>query len=372
MVIKELKLRNFRNYTNLELEFSPKTNIIIGRNAQGKTNLLESIYFLSHLKSHKTNKNSHIISRGETAATAEVLISNNHQDGWLSVLLTEKQKTAKIGGRAIHPSKKAKGVLKCTLFSPDDLQLVKGEPSSRRSYLDEIAEMVDPSLAYILGRYSRVLSQRNAVLKKQEKYRGGAVKVLQPWTEELVKLGSQITRWRMLAVEEIKEEFSREYLRISKEESHPQLEYISPLGSLKPTSTLKEIEEIMRESLERRRGEEFHRRTTLVGPHRDDIKITLLGWEARYQASQGEQRSLSLSMRIAQKHFIQKKTGVSPVVLLDDVFSELDLARRKNVMETIIGEGQAFLTTVEPLRLIDFEGYRTFIARGGKVEPEGT
>lgn len=372
MVIKELKLRNFRNYGNLQLEFSPGANVIVGGNAQGKTNLLEAIYFISHLKSYKASKNSHIISNGETAAVAEAFVAENHTGGWVSVLLTEGQTVAKIGGSIVHPSKKAKGVLKCTLFSPDDLLLVKGEPSFRRGYLDETAEMVDPSLAYILGRYSRVLSQRNAVLKKQEEYRGRVESALKPWTEELVKLGSQITHWRVRAVEETQEEFSTEYVKISGEKDSPRLKYVSPLGPLDPTSTLEEVEEAMHESLERNHGEEFRRRTTLVGPHRDDVEITLGGWEARHRASQGEQRSLSLSMRIAQKRSIQKKTGAEPVVLLDDVFSELDLARRRNVAETIIGEGQAFLTTAEALDSVGFGGCRTFIVRGGKVELEGT
>jgi len=367
LVLKNLALRNFRNYRRAQVSFSPDRNLVIGRNAQGKTNLLESVFFVSHMRSNRTRNNHDLITRGGQTADLHAVIEGKNRIN-VAVAITESGVVAEVNSKRLASPGKAAGTLKCVLFCPDDLYLVKGEPSRRRDYLDDLLEELGPLEAELLRRYRHLLRQRNSLLKRWEEHGGDLERVMEPWDDALSQAGGKIVARRLEIVEGIAGAVERIYGQVSSDEKRPRLDYEGTFsGCEEPDVCAREMKRALEESSDHDR----RARTTTVGPHRDDLRITLGGEEARYFASQGEQRTLALSLRLAEKGHIEEITGEAPVVLLDDVLSELDEPRRATVM-SLAGDGsQSIITATEHPGGPDETGVAVFRVEGGEIAPRG-
>ena len=365
MILTRLELFNFRNYTEQEVEFSPGRNLIIGSNAQGKSNLLEAVYFLSHLKSSRAPRAGDLIRENEQSLSVTGVILEEGKRVTVKVKMSNAGKQVLINGQKTAQPARARGIIKCVLFSPDDLYLVKGDPARRREFLDETLEGVGPAQASELSEYRHLLRQRNAVLRKWEDYGAGLGGALSPWTEGLVDLGGKIVSERLRMTGEMSALVKLVYGEISGGGKAPGLQY---QGSFDVEGKSPgELAKAMRRELEARREEEKRLRSTPAGPHRDDVVIRLGGRETRYGASQGEQRTLAFCLRIAQKEYIQETTGKRPVLLLDDVLSELDEGRRKRVLEMAGAGSQVLMTTTDVPGGMDIGGAKVLRVEAGRV-----
>lgn len=365
MILARLELSNFRNYTKQEITFSEGRNVIIGRNAQGKSNLLEAVYFLSHLRSNRAPRLRELVMEGETTASIAGRVTDQGNVLNLKVEFGPAGRNTSVNGQRIESAAKASGILKCVLFSPDDLYLVKGDPQKRREMLDETIEELGPVPASTLQQYRHVLRQRNALLRKSEDHGSGFQAALEPWSEALAQAGAAITLERLAVLEGMKQLLSETYKAISGEDKELSLEYMGK--AVGEGSTLAEAAADLKAALERSGMAERRAKTTLVGPHRDDIEITLAGRKARYATSQGEQRTISFCLRVAQKRYLREKTGKVPILLLDDVLSELDEARRAKVLEVVGIESQAIITTTELPDRMERSSETVFMVEDGKV-----
>ena len=361
MILEKLELLNFRNYTRQDVDLLPGRNLIIGRNAQGKTNLLEAVYFISYFKSSRAARLSELIKRGQEQASVRGTVSGD-EAATVRVGLAARRRLVEVNGRRVEPVSRARGLVKCVLFEPDDLYMIKGEPGRRRDFLDETIEALSPAKAADVSEYRHALRQRNALLRSHEDYGSRFEAAVEPWNRALARAGGKVLvqRWKMSR--EMSAEIDESYRAISGEAETVGFAY---KGTVAETADAETAEREMLRELEKRVDEEIRARSTLVGAHRDDVEVTLGGRPARYTASQGEQRTLAFAMRLAQKRFIESETGRSPILLLDDVLSELDERRRRMVLERAGEESQSLITATEaPPRV---SAAATFVIEGGKV-----
>jgi DNA replication and repair protein RecF len=361
LILKGLELRRFRNYRHLEIDFSPLSNIIVGRNAQGKSNMLEAVYFLSHLKSNRAPRLRELVLDGEDRASVRGLIMDDEARLNVQVTFGRDGKSVEVNGQKMESAARARGLVKCVMFSPEDLYVIKGDPARRREFMDETAEGLGPIRAGQVLQFRHVLRQRNAVLKSWEEKGPRLAEFLEPWDEALVGAGAAIAGERAEMIREMRGHLDAAYEGIAGDGKEVGFTY---RGTFEAEGSPGEIENNMREALEASATEEKRARTTVVGPHRDDVEIRLGGREARFSVSQGEQRTLAFCLRIAQKGFLEKETGKEPVLLLDDVLSELDRDRRKRVLEVAGAGSQALITTTE---IPDDLKVGELVDRGGKV-----
>jgi DNA replication and repair protein RecF len=342
--IKSLELNGFRNYQHLEIDLAPLNNILVGRNAQGKSNLLEAVYFLSHLKSNRAPRLRELVIQGAENASVRGLIMDGETRLNILVSFGSQGKIVEVNGQRMESAARARGLMKCVMFSPEDLYIVKGDPARRREFMDETQEGIGPVSARQVLQYRHVLRQRNAVLRSWEEKGPRLAEYLEPWNEALVKEGSAIAGARARMVSGMEGRLTEAYAGIAGDGKAVGFAY---RGTFDAEGRPEETEVRMREALEASAAEEKRARTTVVGPHRDDIEIRLGGREARFSVSQGEQRTLAFGLRVAQKRYLEMETGKEPVLLLDDVFSELDAGRRGRVLEFAGAESQALITTTE-------------------------
>lgn len=363
MILSRLELANFRNYEALSLEFSEGRNIITGLNAQGKTNLLESVYFLSHLRSSRAPRMRELVKEGCETASVRGLIMDGGDRLNLKAVFGARGRTVEINGQKVENAAKGRGVLKCVLFAPEDLYIVKGDPSRRRDLFDETLEELGPVQADALLRYRHVLRQRNALLRRWEES-SELRRAIAPWNEALAAAGAVLVVERRKMMEGTSDIIAEAYEHISGQKRSLSLEYA---GTVEAAADEKEAESRLLEELERRLADEKGARTTVVGPHRDDMEISLGGRGARFSASQGEQRTIAFCLRVAQMSYIESCTGKRPVLLLDDVLSELDAGRRKRVLETVGGRGQSVITATEAIPGAEGGADRYFEVEAGRV-----
>lgn len=366
MILSGLELNNFRNYRHQFIEFSEGRNAVLGRNAQGKSNILEAVYFLSHMRSPRAPRMRELVTGGESEASVRGAVIDGGDRVNIKVAFGEKGRTIEVNARRVSGAARARGVLKCVLFAPDDLYLVKGEPARRRGYFDETMEELGPLSATTVQQYRHVLRQRNALLKRWE----ASVdlrKDLAPWDEALISAGAEVIAGRLKMVAGIGRRLRETYMAVSGEDGDLRVEYRGtlPAGSAEDARAAGEL---MRDELARSASEEKRARTTLVGPHRDDLEITLGGRGARTSASQGEQRTIAFCMRVAQMRYLEDETGKEPVLLLDDVLSELDGHRRKNLLHLLDRAGQSILTATELPEQVERSLDRLLLVEGGSVE----
>jgi DNA replication and repair protein RecF len=365
LIVTGIELNNFRNYAHQELEFSPENNVVFGRNAQGKSNLLEAVYFLSHLRSNRAPRMRDLVLEGQERASVRGSIIDGEAKLNIHVSFSRQGKRAEVNGQKAESASRVKGLLKCVMFAPDDLYIIKGDPARRREFLDETLEGMGPLAARRILQYKHVLRQRNAVLRSWRVSGSAAASAIEPWDDALAKAGASVVAARAGMVPLMQENIEEAYRTIAGEESVVRVRYAGTFE----VSSLDEaaIEMQMRRALEMSQEEERRAGTTVVGPHRDDVEISLGGREARFSASQGEQRTLAFCLRVAQGRYLEQETGRKPVTLLDDVLSELDRERRARVLELAGAGGQAILTTTDAPEDLDGVKGKVFRVQQGKV-----
>ena len=365
MYIKNIELHNFRNYGDLELEFHPNVNLILGNNAQGKTNLLESIYVCSMGKSFRTSKDSEMILFGEDFGRVRVEAQRDYYDTSVELIFTrDSKKSAKVDGVKIKKSSQLLENLYMVIFSPEDLRIVKDEPEKRRKFIDRELCQLRPKYYEDLSNYKKVLLQRNAYLKEYDV----DPSVMDLWDMQLARYGASIMIMRADFIKKLDKISRGIHGAITNGGENLQLKYV-PNVELAPT--LSELEEryyhILRSSFEN----DLRQRTTTKGPHKDDLEFFIDGISVRNFGSQGQQRTSALSIKLAELSLIKEETGEEAILLLDDVMSELDLQRQEFLVKSL-AEIQMFITTTEiPEKLKETlpEG-KTFYVTSGSVEEE--
>jgi len=370
--IVRLRLHCFRNYAEATVRFGPGLNVIHGQNAQGKTNLLEAIATLALTRSPRTTSSGDLLLWSEHAALAEADVTRPPADVTLSVRFqrdgpTERvSRVTSVDGKP-RPARAMLGVCPVVLFWPEDLALVRGGPDGRRRFLDVILAQTDQQAVAHMSRYRRVLEQRNALLH-QLRQGAGARDSLNSFTGELAHHGAWLALARSRLVDALAPLAAHSLHDLSGQRERISLRYAPAHGASIPDS-VEAAEQVLLEALRERSSEEVARGITLAGPHRDDVAFDLDGRPARGTASQGQQRSIVLACKLAEVRYLQDSAGVAPVILLDDVLSELDPERRRHLLGLLAaGSHQVLVTTTEPLtEVADFAEVLHFTVRGGVV-----
>ncbi len=337
MNIKSIQLKNFRNYRDCNIEFNPFINIFIGRNAQGKTNLLEAIYILALSKSFKTKTLQEMIYFQEDFAKIQGIIESHHQMLNLEIIMSKLGKKAKIGHKEIKRSSDYVGYVNVVLFIPEDLMLIKGSPRLRRQLIDLEISKISPIYMYNLNKYNQLLKERNKYLKMLHDQHKKGDEYLEVLSLQMASLQVDLIHRR------------REFIELLNEISHTMYDYIS-LHQEKLTLQYKtSYKEITVEYIFNRYKKNYQRdiaySQTVDGLHKDDMLVYLDEKDATVYASQGQQRSIVLAIKIGLLELIKKEIGEYPILLLDDVLSELDDVRKTKLLNLIQGKVQTFLTS---------------------------
>ena len=370
--IVRLRVHCFRNYPEATVRFGPGLNVIHGQNAQGKTNLLEAIATLALTRSPRTTSSGDLLLWNEDAALAEADVARPPADVTLSVRFQRDPSTGRVSrvtavdGKP-RPARGVLGVCPVVLFWPEDLALVRGGPDGRRRFLDVILAQTDQQAVAHMSRYRRVLEQRNALLH-QLRLGGGARDSLNSFTSELAHHGAWLGVARSRLVEALAPLTALSLHDLSGQRERISVRY-APAHVASIPDTVEAAEQLLLGSLRDRSSEEVARGITLAGPHRDDIAFDLDGRAARGNASQGQQRSIVLACKLAEVRYLQDAAGVAPVILLDDVLSELDPQRRGSLLALLAeGRHQVLVTATEPLtEVADFADVLHFTVRSGVV-----
>ena len=329
MQLNEIHLKNFRNYEELSLSFQKSLVIFLGENAQGKTNILESIFVLAMTRSHRTTNEQELIQWEKESAFVSGTVQKKHATIPLELLLTKKGRKTKVNHLEQKKLSSYIGQLNVILFAPEDLSLVKGSPQLRRKFLDMEIGQMDSVYLYDLVQYQKVLKQRNQYLKQLAEKKQIDEVYLDVLSEQLVEYGSKVIFARQKFVKRLEYWANQLHQKISDEKEQ----------------TISEISEKFSQELTKGKEKERFRQVTLVGPHRDDLIFLINQKNVQTYGSQGQQRTTALSVRLAEIDLLKEETGEYPLLLLDDVMSELDDSRQMHLLETIEGKVQTFLTT---------------------------
>jgi DNA replication and repair protein RecF len=359
--LRRLRLRNHRNYAQLDLVPGEGVNVFIGPNGQGKTNLLEAVAMLALSSSPRARRESELVGPVAPASRIDAVVANGQITREISIALDVEgertHRTIEVDGKR-RRAVDLPGNFRVTLFWPDDLGLVKAGPELRRRFLNQMLVQVEPGYARALAGLRRILEQRNSLLKRMAAGDGGE-DVLPAWDEELIKVSGEIVDARAKAVRELEPEAARCHGQIAAGE-RLEIAYEGP-----PENFAAAVHNSLAEDL--RRG------STSIGPHRDDLRILLDGEDARAFGSQGQQRTAVVSLKLAEAALIERRTGERPVLLLDDVLSELDGDRRAALLGEVAAGGQVIVTSVEagpfPPELI--AGAMVWTVEAGRIEPCG-
>ncbi|MGI6359190.1 MAG: DNA replication/repair protein RecF [Bacillota bacterium] len=346
MRIERLVIQDWRNYRRCDLSLHSGLNILIGKNAQGKTNLLESIHFLSTGRSHRTSSQSDLIRWEAPGFFLHATVQKRHVNVSIDFSLArDNQRRLKINGVIEHRLSCLLGVINSVIFDPDDLQLLKGAPALRRRFLDVEISQVSQRYLYALQQYSRVLKQRNQALKNLVTH--SERETVDVWDEQLVNYGSRLIAMRQQALFTLQAHAKKNLKDISQGREDLELSY-RPFGR-KLTLSFQEdtIRHQFWEILQREKPREYLRRQSLVGPHRDDFVCLVNGVDIRSFGSQGQQRSSVLALKLAELEYMREMTGDYPVLLLDDVLSELDESRRQELLSRVDRGVQTLITGTE-------------------------
>lgn len=369
MKILDLKLKNYRNCKDLELNLNSKKILIIGKNAQGKTNILESIYFVSMLKSPRTSNNLELINFNANHVEINANIEKNTQIELDFQYNKEKKREIKVNKLKTRP-KEFKSVLKIVLFSTHDLLLLRGTPQDRRDWLDTAISQIYPAYDDRLTKYNKIRSQKNNFLKEYD----GNETLLEVYNEQLSVLGSNIIYLRKKFLKEIEKIAFEKHSKIStpgetKKTECEQLTIKYDCNFLEKEEEIAEISEKFTQKLQEKKELEKIRGQSLVGPHRDDIIFYINEQEATKFASQGQQRTMVLSLKLAELEIINQKTGEPPLLLLDDVLAELDDVRQNYLLKTIDENTQTIITSVDTLLFDEkfLEGVKVYNIENGRI-----
>lgn len=353
MYIRRLELRDFRSWPEVELPLGPGVTVISGRNGYGKTNLVEAIGYVAHLGSHRVSTDAPLIRAGQDSARVSVTAVNEGRELTAHLLIKPRgANQAQINRTRLKSAREVLGVVRSVLFSPEDLALVRGEPELRRRFLDAILASRFPRLAGVKADYDKVLRQRNSLLKNasaslRRGYGSGeesdaALATLDVWDEQLARLGAQLIAARLRLVEELNPLVHGAYARIAPESRPAALGYHSTV-ELPENPSEEALYAQMLIALANARKREIERALSLVGPHRDDLEVLLGDYPAKGFASHGETWSMALALRLAEFEVL-KSDGTEPILILDDVFAELDAKRREKLVGIAAEAEQTIIT----------------------------
>jgi len=369
MYLSALALKDFRSYEDLSLSFDPGVTIFIGSNGFGKTNIIEAVCYLTTLSSHRVSTDGPLVRLGAGSAYLKGIIQSLGRTTTIELEINpSRANRGRINQNAQRSAREIIGHLRSVLFAPEDLSLVEGDPAERRKFMDNLLVIRNPRYASIISDYERVLKQRNALLKSaagMRKVDVSALSTLDVWDQQLIAIGSELIAARLQLVKELIDPVVRNYASLA--EGHEiSLLYVSSIWPNKETSIPNNISEItvaFKAALEGVRKNEFERGITLVGPHRDELLLSIRGHLLKGYASQGESWSYALALKLASYDLL-RSDGVEPVLILDDVFSELDTKRRDRLSKLISANEQILITAAVPEDLpLELDGRRIVISR---------
>jgi DNA replication and repair protein RecF len=353
--VSHLALVDFRSYAQVEVEIPAGVSAFIGPNGQGKTNLVEAIHYVATQSSHRVAADQPLVRFGATQAIVRTTICRDDRQALIELEINPgKANRARLNRGAVPRARDVLGILRSVVFSPDDLELVKGDPGARRGFLDDLLVARQPRFAGVRSDYDRVLKQRNTLLKTAGgrgtgRRNEGALSTLDTWDAHLCRAGSELLAARLSLVDELRPQVARHYadvaMSVPKAEggNDAALSY-KPSLELEPEVTGREqLAAALQEEVVRRRDEELDRGITLVGPHRDDLTLSLGQLPAKGYASHGESWSFALALRLAAFELL-RADGDDPVLILDDVFAELDDLRRARLAELVAETEQVLVT----------------------------
>lgn len=324
MYIQSLELKNYRNYDRLIIEFSSGTNILYGDNAQGKTNILEAVYLGATTKSHRGSKDKEIIRFGENESHIRIHLVKQEIGHQIDMHLKKSRtKGAAIDQIPIKRSSDLLGFVPVIFFSPEDLSIIKNGPSERRKFLDIELSQLEKMYLHQLSSYNKVMSQRNNLLK-QLAYQRDLLDTLDSWDIQLVRYGSEVIRYRQRFIEDLNEIIREIHKNLTGKKEKIVLKYDYSVNYDEFLTVLQKKREI-----------DLKYASTGAGPHRDDIEFLVNGIDIRRFGSQGQQRTAALSLKLAQIELVKRQTGETPILLLDDVLSELDSSRKNYLLDSI-------------------------------------
>lgn len=355
MNIKEIKLINFRNYKELELKFCKNYNIIYGKNAQGKTNILEAIFLCSAARSHRTSKDNELIKFFENSYYIKVVLEKQYSDFVIEIYyIKDQRKRIKLNGMPLKKSGELMGQLNTVMFSPEDLSIIKSGPSERRRFIDIAISQIKPTYFFNLQQYSRILIQRNNLLKsinissgKENRKKDALNSTLEVWNDKLIEVGSKIMLARSEYLLKLNEIAKDNHYKLTGKSEEINLTY-NPSIKIKDLMDIDIIKDSFREKILTNEEKEIKNGTTLFGPQRDDIEIMVNNKNVRIYGSQGQQRTTALSLKLSEIEILKEALGEYPVLLLDDIFSELDSERQKHIIGCL-KDTQVFITSTEKI-----------------------
>ena len=327
--LKNIELMNFRCYETFTTNFSEKINIIVGNNAIGKTSLIEGVYFLGLCKSFRTNEDQDLIKRGKDFFYVKGILQNDDKEYKIVTSLTEKGKKINVNDTIYKKTSDYFGFLNIICFSPADLNIVKGEPRIKRKFLDRSISQIDKTYLNNLMEYNKILKERNELLKNYDKY---SLDMLKLYTSQLAKVGKLIIERRKMFICDIEPYIQSKIKEISYDEN-VRINYKSSVDAV-------DIEKSMLDNVEK----DILGKTTLIGPHRDDMSFVLNDVDAETYGSQGQQRTIALAIKLGLAEYIKEKDN-KMIIILDDVFGELDFIRQKELLNVVDGDTQVFITT---------------------------
>ncbi len=365
MIIKKLRFENFRNLSNNEIIPCEKVNVIYGDNAQGKTNLLEAIWLFCGGHSFRGAKENELITFDDSFFKLVMDFYSFERDQNAEIIFTQNKKKIKINGVEKNSSSYLTEIFSCVVFSPENMTLVKRGPSLRRKFLDGAISQQRIKYAATLSKYNQIINQRNALLKDIFKHKE-LKDTLQIWDDSLCICAAIILKERLEYIKNLKIYAKNFHDDISSGKENLDIEYISNCGA-KEEDSIEVITEKLKEAYQKSRSEDYHTGYTNIGPHRDDMDIKINSISAKTFGSQGQQRSAVLSLKLAQAQMLFEKNGEKPVILLDDVLSELD-SKRQDFLLNKVDSYQVFVTCCEESNKEQLKNGKVFYINGGEVK----
>ena len=362
MTVNSVNIKNFRNIADLSFTADNGVNVIYGENAQGKTNILESIWLFTGCKSFRGAKDNELIKFGEDFAKINLNFSDKSREKKSEIIIADKKKNASLNGVSLRSTAELIGSFYAVIFSPVHLSLIKDGPSARRKFLDTALCQLKPSYAEHLAGYKRALVQRNALLKDLH-LNSELYDMLDTWDDQLARYSACVIKERLQYIDLLSEYSKSIYSGISENKESFSVFYSKNIDKNLSVNDifLSEIE-----NLKNSRKEDILSKTTTVGPHRDDLEILINDVSARSFGSHGQQRSCALALKLGESEIIKKVTGETPVALLDDVMSELDEKRQDYVLNHI-NDRQVFMTCCDPSQVLRLCGGKSFLIKDGEI-----
>jgi DNA replication and repair protein RecF len=377
--VAHLSLHDFRSYPSVDVALGPGVTAFIGRNGQGKTNLVEAVDYIARLASHRVAADAPLVRHGAEQAVVRAAVVRDERQALLEIEINPgKSNRARINKSPLPKSREMLGMVRTVLFSPEDLALVKGDPSERRRFLDDLLILRAPRFAGVRSDYDRVLKQRNSLLKtaraagpSRSSRAEGALATLGVWDSHLARTGAELLAARLALVEELKPLVGKAYEAVARgaTRNDTTIGYRSSFELPEQTGPFPDRNQLAQAILaevERRRGDELERGISLVGPHRDELTLMLGPLPVKGYASHGESWSFALALRLASYELL-RATGDDPILILDDVFAELDLDRRQRLAEMVADAEQVLVTAAVPADVPEALAGARFTVTDGEV-----